>query len=146
MEEKKLNYELIDYEGKNYEFLLTDAEDDFNIVFNYEDVDVDVSYDEGTDVPYGSTMVCYEPAGYYCDGQHSDPEIKFFYWGDEVSKEDFLDELFKQLETTEEDFEEVLKEMKEEADEKFMDYVNDHIDEYVPEPDYPDPDDYDWRY
>lgn len=146
MEEKRVNYELIDWEGKRYEFILVDTEDDFNIVFDYEDVDVDLSYDEGTDVPYGSTMVCYEPAGYYCDG-HGDPEIRFLYKGEEVTKEEFLEELFYQLEITEEEFEKALEEMKKDADEKFVDYVSDNIDEYRSEPDEPDPDDYyDWRY
>lgn len=135
MEEKKIKYDLNDSWDKTFEYLLREPEDCFYIQFDYEDAEVDISYDEGTDVPYGSTMVCYEPAGYYCDG-HSDPEIKFNYDGDEVSKEEFLEKLLDQLDITEEDFKKALKEMKEEADEKFSEYVNDNIDDFVSGPDY----------
>lgn len=148
MEEKKLNFELVDWGEKTYEYWLEDTEDSFHVIFDYEDTDVDISYDEGTDVPYGSTMVCYEPEGYCYDG-HGEPKIEFIYEDQEVSKEEFIDELLKQLEITKEDFDKAFQEMKEEADEGFADYVRDNIDEFVDDngPDEPDPDDYyDWRY
>lgn len=128
--EKKRQYRLEDSWDKTYEYMLTEPEDCFFIQFDYEDSEVDLSYSAETDVPYGSTMVCYEPAGYYCDG-HSDPEIRFLYEGDEISKEEFLEKLFDQLDITEEEFEKVLKEMKVDADEQFVEYVYDNIDEYI---------------